>query len=78
MNTFSNLNHLANSLPDNENWMPVLFIGHGSPMNGIEDNEFSRRWASMANQIRTPAAVIVVSAHWLTKGTRITAMEFPK
>ena len=78
MNTFSNLNHLANSLPDNENWMPVLFIGHGSPMNGIEDNEFSRRWASMANQIPTPAAVIVVSAHWLTKGTRITAMEFPK
>lgn len=58
--------------------MPVLFIGHGSPMNGIEDNEFSRRWTQMAKEIPTPAAVLVVSAHWLSKGTRITAMDFPK
>ena len=58
--------------------MPVLFIGHGSPMNGIEDTEFSRRWTAMAKEIPTPAAVLVVSAHWFTRGTRITAMEFPE
>ncbi len=58
--------------------MPVLFIGHGSPMNGIQDNEFSRRWTEMAKEIPTPSAVLVVSAHWFTQGTKITAMDFPK
>jgi 4,5-DOPA dioxygenase extradiol len=58
--------------------MPVLFIGHGSPMNGIQDNEFSSRWRKIASEIPTPAAVLVVSAHWLTRGTRITAMDFPE
>lgn len=58
--------------------MPALFIGHGSPMNGIEDNEFSQRWTKMAKEIPTPAAVLVVSAHWFSKGTKVTAMDFPK
>jgi len=58
--------------------MPVLFIGHGSPMNGIEDNEFSSKWANLAKDIPEPKAVIVVSAHWFTKGTHITAMDFPR
>jgi 4,5-DOPA dioxygenase extradiol len=58
--------------------MPVLFIGHGAPMNGIEDNEFSRRWQGLGREIPVPAAVLVVSAHWLSKGTRITSMDFPK
>lgn len=58
--------------------MPVLFIGHGSPMNGIEDNAFTRRWKQMSAEIPVPAAVLVVSAHWFTKGTRITAMDFPE
>lgn len=58
--------------------MPVLFVGHGSPMNGIEDTEFSRRWIRMAHEIPTPKAVLVVSAHWFTRGTRITAMDFPE
>ena len=57
--------------------MPVLFIGHGSPMNGIEDNEFNKKWSSMARDIPQPSAVLVVSAHWFTKGTHITAMDFP-
>ncbi|MGF1922954.1 MAG: 4,5-DOPA dioxygenase extradiol [Bacteroidia bacterium] len=57
--------------------MPVLFMGHGSPMNGIEINEFSSKWMEIAQRIPTPSAVIVVSAHWFTKGTRITAMDFP-
>jgi 4,5-DOPA dioxygenase extradiol len=47
-------------------------------MNGIEDTEFSRRWTQMAKEIPTPKAVLVVSAHWFTKGTKITAMDFPK
>jgi 4,5-DOPA dioxygenase extradiol len=65
-------------LNEQEQIMPVLFIGHGSPMNGIEDSEFSRRWTQIAKEIPTPKAVLVVSAHWFTSGTRITAMDFPK
>jgi 4,5-DOPA dioxygenase extradiol len=77
MTGLSAFNRFANSLPIDGNLMPVLFIGHGSPMNGIEDNEFSRRWKKMAQEIPQPKAVLVVSAHWFTKGTQITAMDFP-
>ena len=65
-------------LGEEEEKMPVLFIGHGSPMNAIEDNEFSKRWQQMGKEIRKPKAVVVVSAHWLTKGTLVTAMPNPK
>lgn len=65
-------------LGEEEVKMPVLFIGHGSPMNAIEDNEFSKRWGQMGKEIPTPKAVVVVSAHWLTKGTMVTAMPNPK
>lgn len=58
--------------------MPLLFIGHGSPMNGIEDNEFSQRWHTMGKEIEKPSAVLCISAHWLTQGTHITAMQNPK
>ncbi len=58
--------------------MPVLFVGHGSPMNGIEDNEFSQRWTQLAQEIPVPKAVLVISAHWFTRGTKITAMDFPQ
>lgn len=47
-------------------------------MNGIEDTAFSRRWTQMAKEIPTPSAVLVVSAHWFTQGTKITAMDFPE
>jgi 4,5-DOPA dioxygenase extradiol len=57
---------------------PVLFIGHGSPMNGIEDNQFSKNWIKFGNEIPKPKAVLVISAHWLTNGTKVTAMENPK
>lgn len=57
---------------------PVLFIGHGSPMNAIEDNAFSQTWAKFGKEIPKPKAVLVISAHWLTKGTHVTAMDFPK
>lgn len=78
MNSLSSFNKFTNDLKDQENLMPVLFVGHGSPMNGIEDNEFSLRWTQMAKDIPIPAAVLVVSAHWFSDGTRITAMDFPE
>ena len=65
-------------LGEEEEKMPVLFIGHGSPMNAIEDTELSHPWQQMGKEIRTPKAVVVVSAHWLTKGTLVTAMPNPK
>ena len=65
-------------LGEEEVKMPVLFIGHGSPMNAIEDNTFSKRWQQMGKEIPIPKAVVVVSAHWLTKGTMVTAMPNPK
>lgn len=78
MTGLSAFNRFTSDLKEQEQVMPVLFIGHGSPMNGIEDNAFSRRWTQMAKEIPTPAAVVVVSAHWLSKGTRVTAMDFPE
>lgn len=78
MSTLSAFKNFTDSLGEQEQLMPVLFIGHGSPMNGIEDNEFSQRWAQMAKEIPVPKAVLVVSAHWFTRGTHITAMDFPE
>lgn len=68
----------SQSLLEEEEKLPVLFIGHGSPMNGIEDNEFSRTWSKFGNEIPKPKAVLVISAHWLTNGTHITVMNNPK
>jgi 4,5-DOPA dioxygenase extradiol len=78
MTTLSAFKNFTDNLNESEQLMPVMFIGHGSPMNGIEDTEFSRRWTQMAKEIPVPAAVLVISAHWFTRGTRITAMDFPK
>lgn len=69
---------LSKSLKEQDTIMPVLFIGHGSPMNGIEDNEYSKSWSNLGKKIAKPKAVLVISAHWLTNGTLITAMENPK
>jgi 4,5-DOPA dioxygenase extradiol len=58
--------------------MPALFVGHGSPTNAIEDNEFSRAWASMGQALPRPRAILCISAHWETSGTRVTAMDRPR
>lgn len=58
--------------------MPALFVGHGSPMNAIEDNEFSRTWQRLGKELPKPNAILCISAHWETKGTFVTAMEAPK
>jgi len=73
----SDISALAQS-KDSSDKMPTLFIGHGSPMNGIENNEYSNYWKKLAEQIPQPKAVICISAHWLTKGTLVTAMSHPK
>jgi 4,5-DOPA dioxygenase extradiol len=72
------IKNLTSNLPIQEELMPVLFIGHGSPMNGIEDNEFSQKWADLGRTMPVPKAVLVVSAHWFTRGTAVTAMNSPK
>lgn len=58
--------------------MPVLFLGHGSPMNAIEENEFVEGFRNIGKSIPRPNAILCVSAHWETRGTFVTAMEKPK
>ncbi|MFA5699185.1 MAG: 4,5-DOPA dioxygenase extradiol [Sphaerochaeta sp.] len=58
--------------------MPVLFVGHGSPMNAIEDNDYTRSWKKIATHIPKPEAILSISAHWFTRGTRIMNEAFPK
>lgn len=58
--------------------MPVLFLGHGSPMNAIEKNEFVKGFRNIAKDIPKPNAILCISAHWETKGTLVTAMENPR
>ncbi|WP_231427961.1 4,5-DOPA dioxygenase extradiol [Pedobacter sp. Leaf250] len=76
MSTLSQFRNFTQRLPQTD-LMPTIFIGHGSPMNGIENNEFSQSWADLAKNIPIPKAVLVVSAHWYTHGTFVTAMDFP-
>lgn len=52
--------------------MPVLFVGHGNPMNAITDNEFTRSWKKIGKNLPQAQAIVVISAHWLTRGTHIT------
>jgi 4,5-DOPA dioxygenase extradiol len=58
--------------------MPVLFVGHGSPMNAIEENEFVNGWRNVARTIAKPEAILCISAHWETRGTYVTAMDKPR
>lgn len=62
---------------DSTDRMPVLFIGHGSPMNAIEENEFVAGWRNIGKTLPKPNAILCVSAHWETRGTFVTAIEKP-
>lgn len=75
-----NLNDLHNISSNFERTerMPVLFLGHGSPMNAIEENQFVQGFRNIATKIPKPNAILCISAHWLTHGTFVTAMEKPK
>lgn len=66
------------TLPLSTTKMPVLFLGHGSPMNAIEENEFVEGFRNIGKSIPMPDAILCVSAHWETRGTFVTAMEQPK
>ncbi len=72
------LTNFLDSFSFTDEKMPVLFIGHGSPMNGIEDNTFSNQWKELGKKLPKPKAILCISAHWLTKGTFITAMDKPQ
>ena len=58
--------------------MPVLFVGHGSPMNAIENNIFTREWERICTNMQKPKAILSISAHWVTDGTRINNDKKPK
>ncbi len=61
-----------------ERKMPLIFVGHGSPMNAIEENEYTQAWRDMAKALPKPKAIIAISAHWYTRGTRIMNELQPK
>jgi len=58
--------------------MPVLFVGHGSPMNAIEENPFVEEWKMLGRKLPRPKAILAVSAHWFTDGTRVNNAEAPQ
>jgi len=72
----NDLNKMAESFGNTEK-MPVLFLGHGSPMNAIEENEFVTGFRTVGKTLPKPRVILAISAHWETKGTFVTAMEHP-
>lgn len=77
MNTLNDLHKISNSFSNTEK-MPVLFLGHGSPMNAIEENQFVAGFRDLAKTLPKPNAILCISAHWFTNGTKVTAMEMPR
>lgn len=73
----NDLNKTAESYKSTDK-LPVLFVGHGNPMNAIEENEFVTGWRNIGKTIPKPNAILCISAHWETRGTFVTAMEKPK
>lgn len=58
--------------------MPILFLGHGSPLNALDDNIFTQNWSYIGSELPKPNAILCISAHWETRGTLVTAMYNPK
>jgi 4,5-DOPA dioxygenase extradiol len=78
MDLAATLTEMNAIFPETDVRLPALFVGHGSPTNAIEDNEFSRSWAEAGSALPRPRAILCVSAHWETQGTYVTAMQNPK
>ena len=76
--THNNIDTDATGFPDTDYKMSALFVGHGNPMNAIENNEFSRAWFDIGQSLPRPKAILCISAHWETDGTQVTAMEKPR
>jgi len=74
--TINDLNNVNRSSTDT-GLMPVLFVGHGSPMYAIEENEFVESWRNLGKKLPKPKAIICISAHWETRGTQVTSMLNP-
>ena len=72
------LRDLHAAFPESDQKMPVLFVGHGNPMNALEDNAYSRAWAEVGQSLPRPNAILCISAHWETSGTQVTGMDKPK
>lgn len=68
----------TNTWSDTTKELPVLFIGHGSPTTVVDDNPFRPAWESFTKTLPKPKAILSISAHWFTKGNKITAMETPR
>ena len=77
MNNLNDLHKISGSFSNTEK-MPVLFLGHGSPMNAIEENQFVTGFRDLAKTLPKPNAILCISAHWFTNGTKVTAMEIPR
>ena len=77
MTTLNDLHTISRDFTTTDK-MPVLFLGHGSPMNAIEENQFVSGFRDLSNTLPQPNAILCISAHWYTKGTKVTAMEMPK
>jgi 4,5-DOPA dioxygenase extradiol len=77
MTTLQDLHKTSQAFSPTEK-MPVLFLGHGSPMNAIEENQFVEGFRNIAKTLPKPNAILCVSAHWFTRGTKVTAMEMPR
>lgn len=58
--------------------MPALFLGHGSPMNVLEENSYTQAWRTLGETLPRPKMILAISAHWYTRGTAVTAMEHPR
>ncbi|WP_216848998.1 4,5-DOPA dioxygenase extradiol [Pedobacter sp. L105] len=72
------LHHIASQFKSRANLSPVLFIGHGNPMNAVWDNDFTRMLAALGRRIEKPNAVLVISAHWETVGTYVSVSQNPR
>ncbi|QCR21246.1 4,5-DOPA dioxygenase extradiol [Pontibacter sp. SGAir0037] len=78
MPSLQDLKIYTDSLKAYSHKMPAYFLGHGSPMNALEENEFTRTWQHIGQDLPKPRAILCISAHWETKGTFVTAMEAPR
>lgn len=75
---FGSLQMSDNFLNDREKLMPVVFLGHGSPMNAITENFYTLAFQKLGETLPKPKAILMISAHWMTKGSWLTHMSQPK
>jgi 4,5-DOPA dioxygenase extradiol len=78
MSSLRELKNFSERFKERSQKMPALFVGHGSPMNAIEENEFTHSWEELGKTLPNPEAILCISAHWLTRGSFVTMAEQPK